>query len=370
MPHDRGPLKSALGRLARLSNIMLIGLFGIGYVSAFLPPEWFWWTGLPASLLPFLAAGILAAGLLHFVLGHWGYVILHTVLLGLFLMRTGGLPGASEVPPDDRPLLTVMSFNYTPFERGNEVNPLLRSTLGDLASTYSPDLIAMQSIRVFQRRGELALIDQLDTLATVGYHAEPEHNTAPFLDTRVPLFRHSSPPTRQEPIVLDAQQGTDRHVMRSELEWDGQTIVVYNVHLRSFERGHALNLLATGRYRAALRELVAIYRRDVLHRTREARELRHLLDEETKPLLLIGDMNASPFNWEYRHIRGTRADAAAQMGGNWKFTWHTQLPLARIDHVLTSEHWKPISLRIDTTTISDHYPLIMELQRADQGMDE
>lgn len=165
--------------------------------------------------------------------------------------------------------------------------------------------------------------------------------------------------------MLEAQEGTDRHIMRSELEWGGHTTVVYNVHLRSFERSYALHMLTDGKYRAGILELLNIYRRDVLHRAREARELRRLLDAETEPLLLIGDLNASPFNWEYRHIRGARNDAAAQLGGNWSFTWHTKFPVARIDHVITSKHWQPVSLQVDSTTISDHYPLIMELQRTE-----
>ena len=368
MSHNNSPDRTLLGALGRFANAMLLLLFGLGYLSVFLPPEWFWWTGLPASLLPFLATGVLIVALIHFTTGTWGAFILHIVLVGLFVMRAGGLPFETfDAPPtdEDRPILTVMSYNYTPFERGQEVNDRLRNTLGDLATTYEPNLIAMQSIRVFQQRGETRFVDQLDTLATIGYYAAPEQNTAPHLDTRVPLLRKSAPASHQEPIVLEAQEGTDRHIMRSELEWGGDTIVVYNVHLRSFERSHALDLIRAEEYGAGLLELLSIYRRDVLHRAREARELRRLLDAETKPLLVIGDLNASPFNWEYRHIRGARNDAAAQLGGNWMFTWHTKFPVARIDHVITSKHWQPVSLQVDSTTISDHYPLIMELQRSE-----
>ena len=354
-------LKTLLIGLAGLANVGLILLFAAGYASAFLPPAWFWWTWLPASLLPFWAAGLLLATAIHLLRGRWGYVALHAVLLALFLTRAS-LPWPSPpTSPDAASVLTVMSFNYTPFDRSVDQRSLLRNELGALADTHTPDLIAMQSIRVFQRRGQLVFSDQLDTLATAGYHAEPEQNEASYLDTRVPLFQRSGPVLHQEPIVLSSQEDIERHVMRSELEWRGQPIVVYNVHLRSFERSHALNLLARGRYRTAFRELVAVYRRDVLQRTHEARELRALLDEESQPTLLVGDLNASPFNWEYRHVRGTWLDPAAALGGNWRFTWHTRFPLARIDHVLASSHWQPHAMQVDTTRISDHYPLIVSL---------
>jgi len=255
-----------------------------------------------------------------------------------------------------------MSFNYTPQELSSDHDPVLRRALGHLAAHYTPNVIAMQSTRVFQRRGQVALINQLDTLATVGYHAKPQAGFEARFDTRVPLFSRPKAPARQEPIVLEAQQDTDRHITRAELRWQGRDIVVYNVHLRSFERGYALELLEAGRYHDALLELVAVYRRDVLRRVQEVRELRRLIADETAPTLLVGDLNASPFNWEYHHLHAALHDAPAHLGGNWRFTWHTRLPLARIDHVLTSRHWQPVSLSIDPTPISDHYPLVVQLR--------
>ena len=357
-----------------LISMLVLSLFSIGFASVYLPPVWFWWTGLPASLLPFLALAAVGLLLVHALLGHGRWAGLHLAVVVLFLIRAGWPAAlyadlqtqaratqadAATVPRADT--LTVMSFNYTPQEGGPAHAPVLRNALGHLASTYRPELIAMQSVRVFQRRGRVAFINELDTLAAAGYRVKPDAGFAP-LDTRVPLFSRLPVPMRQQPVVLKAQQRTDRHVTRTELSWQGQDIVVYNAHLRSFERGYALELLEAGRYRDALRELVAVYRRDVLRRVQEVRELRRLVARETQPTLLLGDLNASPFNWEYHHMRGEMRDAAAQLGGNWRFTWHTRLPLARIDHVLTSAHWQPVAMHVDPTHVSDHFPLIVQLQ--------
>ena len=359
--------RTVLGGIITLVSVFVIALFSIGFASAYLPPLWFWWTGLPASLLPFLALGAAGLGLLHAVLRHSRWTAAHFAVVVLFVIRAGW-PASLQIEAQadggafpNADTLTVMSFNYTPQERSPEHAPVLRNTFGHLASTYTPDLIAMQSIRVFQRRGRVTLINGLDTLAAVGYQAQPDTGFTP-IDTRVPLFTRLQGAMRQEPIVLEAQQGTDRHIIRAELAWRGRDIVVYNVHLRSFERGYALELLEAGRYRDALRELVAVYRRDVLRRVEEVRELRRRIERETKPTLLVGDLNASPFNWEYRHVRGALRDAPAHLGGNWRFTWHTRLPLARIDHVLTSAHWDALSMHVDATTISDHFPLVVTLR--------
>lgn len=358
---------------AALISRVTVALFAIGFVSAYLPPAWFWWTGLPASLLPFIAMAAAGLLLVHALLRDAGWAAVHLGVVGLFVMRAG-LPGgigpaASPTAPPETAgtALTVMSFNYTPQAHVGGELPVLRDAVGRLATTYTPDLIAMQSARVFQRRGQMRLINGLDTLATTGYRVRPEPAYTQRLDTRVPIFSRVPTAVRQGEIVLQAQQDTDRHIRRAELEWQGTPIVVYNVHLRSFERGHALDLLEDERYGAALRELVAVYRRDVLRRVQEVRELRERLSNETRPTLLVGDLNASPFNWEYRHLRTALHDAPARLGGNWQFTWHTQRPLARIDHVLTSAHWEPLSVQVDSTRISDHFPIVVRLRLRKDG---
>lgn len=360
--------RAVLKGCATLASVLVLTLFGIGFTSAYLPPAWFWWTGLPASLLPFLA--VAAAGLLvlHGLLRRPRWIALHLAVVVLFVSRAGlpagiqeTIQGDMEATPDAE-TLTVMSFNYTPQDISPGSDAVRRRALGQLAAHHHPDVIAIQSTRVFERRGQVALINQLDTLATLGYQTQPDAGSGTRFDTRVPLFSRPDAPARHEPIVLEAQENTDRHITRAELQWQGHDIVIYNVHLRSFERGYALELLEAGRYRAALLELVAVYRRDVLKRVQEVRELRRLVARETKPTLLIGDLNASPFNWEYRHMQGVLHDAPARLGGNWRFTWHTRLPLARIDHVLASAHWQPVTMHVNPTTISDHFPLIVRLR--------
>lgn len=360
--------RAVLRGCATLASVLVLTLFGIGFASAYLPPAWFWWTGLPASLLPFLAVAAAGLLILHGLLHRSRWIVLHFVVVVLFVSRAGlpagiqdAMQGDAEAASDTE-TLTVMSFNYTPQDLTPGSDAVRRSALGQLAARHHPDVIAMQSARVFERRGQVALINELDTLATVGYQTQPNAGPGTRFDTRVPLFSRPDAPARHEPIVLEAQQDTDRHITRAELQWQGQNIVVYNVHLRSFERGYALELLEAGRYRHALLELVAVYRRDVLRRVQEVRELRRLIECETRPTLLVGDLNASPFNWEYHHIRDALHDAPARLGGNWRFTWHTRLPLARIDHVLTSTHWQPVAMQVDPTTISDHYPLVVQLR--------
>jgi endonuclease/exonuclease/phosphatase family metal-dependent hydrolase len=334
-------------------------LFAVGHASAYLPPTYFWWTGLPASFLPYVALAALVPLIAHGVLRQWVWVAAYGVLLVFFLGRMG-LPSSGTAPPGDD-TFQLLSLNYTPVSERPVARPYLRETLGHLASTYAPDAIALQSMQVYRRNDGVRLFHQLDTLAALGYEVEPQTGAEARFDTRAALFVREPGAARQDFISLPSQR-RDRHVSRAELPWQDATIAVYNVHLHSFDRKRLLVLLQRGTYRAALREFVAMYRRGMLRRANEARELRVLVEADSLPAIVVGDLNATPFNWEYHHLRQALDDPAADEGANWHFTWPADRPLVRIDHVLATPHWRGRGAAVDPAVLSDHRALVVGLQ--------
>jgi len=334
-------------------------LFAIGHASAYLPPTYFWWTGLPASFLPYVALVALGPLIAHGVLQQWAWVAAYGVLLVFFVGRMG-LPSSGTAPPSDE-TLQLLSLNYTPVSERPVAQPYLRQTLGHLARTYTPDAIALQSVRVYRRRDGLRLFHQLDTLVALGYEVEPQASAAARFDTRAALFVREARATRQDFIALPSQR-RDRHVSRTELPWQDASIAIYNVHLHSFDRNRLLVLLQQGLYRAAFREFWAMYRRGMLRRANEARELRVRVEADSLPAIVVGDLNATPFNWEYRHLRQALDDPAADQGANWRFTWPANRPWVRIDHVLATSHWRGSGAAVDPAVLSDHRALVVGLQ--------
>lgn len=334
-------------------------LFVVGHLSAYLPPRFFWWTGLPASFLPYVALLALVPLIVHVVLQQWAWVAAYAVLLALFLGRMG-LPSSSIAPPSDD-TFQLLSLNYTPVSKRPVAQPYLREMLGHLANTYAPDAIALQSIQVYRRGDGVRLFHQLDTLATLGYEVEPRTGAEARFDTRAALFVRDARAARQDFITLPSQR-PDRHVSRTELSWQESTVALYNVHLHSFDRARLQALLQRGRYGAAVREFVAMYRRGMLRRAHEARELRVRVEADSLPAIVVGDLNATPFNWEYRHLRQALGDPAANQGANWRFTWPADRPLVRIDHVLATSHWRGTGATVDPAVLSDHRALVVGLQ--------
>lgn len=352
-------MASGLRLIGRLLSGGWLLLFALGHLSAYLPPAYFWWTGLPASFLPYVGLAALVPLGVHAALRQWGWVAAYGLLLVLLLGRMG-LPSSGAVPPSDD-TFQLLSLNYTPITERPIAQPYLREVLGTLAATYAPDAIAIQSMQVYRRGDGVRLFHQLDTLATLGYAVEPQTGAEDHFDTRVPLFVRGGGAPRQDFIALPSQ-ARDRHITRSEVAWDGATVAIYNAHLHSFDRNRLLRLLARDAYGAAFREFFAMYRRGMRQRAHEARELRTLVEKDSLPAVVVGDLNATPFNWEYRHLRQVLNDPAARHGANWRATWPADRPLVRIDHVLATPHWRGRGAAVDPAVISDHRALVVGLQ--------
>lgn len=87
--------------------------------------------------------------------------------------------------------------------------------------------------------------------------------------------------------------------------------------------------------------------------------------ERHVPLLVCGDLNASPFSPVYRGLRKDLVDAQRANGGRALPTWPSRRPLFRIDHLFTSQSIavRGCEVRRDALTMlaSDHLPLVAEL---------
>ncbi len=337
----------------------LLALFATGHASALLPPSYFWWTGLPASFLPFIATAAFGVMAAHALARHWLWVGAYSLLLVLFLFRMG-VPYGQDAPPNEE-TLQILTLNFTPPDDSPPAQTFLRHAWGTFANTYDPDIIAVQSMHTYRRGDEVRLFHQLDTLTALGYEVEPQ-SASNRLNTYVPVFLRNEGVPRQDVIEMESHRRSGRHITRSEIEWDEQRFALYNVHLHSFDRLPFQRLFVRGHYRAAAREFASMYRRGILQRVQEARELREIVAADSLPVLLVGDLNASPFNWEYRHLRGELQDLAAQSGANWRFTWHAEAPMVRIDHVLGSRHWRAVHTKVDDYVISDHLPLVVGIR--------
>ena len=134
---------------------------------------------------------------------------------------------------------------------------------------------------------------------------------------------------------------------RAVLRVAGREVAVYNVHLRSF-----------GRWRESLGPgSLAGLRDDIVQRAEEAEYLRGLLDAETLPYVVAGDLNSTPDQWAYRRVAAGTRDALAIKGGLLTGTYPSAFPLTQIDAVLASPEFGVVDAGVGPRGLSDHRPV-------------
>ncbi len=352
-------------------DVLLAGLFLLGYAARYVHPHYGWWMELIAVGLPYLSVGVIVMGVVVAVLRRWRIALAHAVLLvliGVRFVSPGG--GAPEPQPGD---LTIMTLNMPAhLEASPPEEQAHRLRL--LAQRVEPDIIAMQETRVRYRTGPgyplsgatLQLASLLDTLhyrpARLS-EVEKERRDGRLVVSQPVLGR--IPLEEQTYIRLETDDPQDRvsYVTRVEFRWHGRRAVLYNVHLRSYgpakpweENGEA-SPARPGRPR-----YLAQYRDAIRYRAQEVEHLRRLIEQETLPVLVAGDFNSTPHSWAYRQLSRGMQDAFAVAGSGWGATYHAARPFARIDFVLAGPAWEIVSAEVPDVHLSDHRPLVVRLR--------
>lgn len=89
--------------------------------------------------------------------------------------------------------------------------------------------------------------------------------------------------------------------------------------------------------------------------------------EQRGPAVLVGDLNAGPRSKAYKHLAGRMRDVQLAAPVPCRLnTFHTRLPLRRIDHVFVSEGIRVAAVEAVRTPLarvaSDHVPLMADLR--------
>lgn len=345
---------------------LLILLFLVGYASAYLPPRWFWWTGLLATIIPYTSLLLLLVAPVIFVRGDRALRVFHLAVLVAVVVRF--FPGhslfATREPAEDD--LVLMTFNAP--VRGPNPDTLARATLR-LVEAVDPDLLALQEPVVWMSPSHpagvratphlQAVVDSLRYEVTVPKGAGPPFDIEQPVVSRIGIEDQSQ-------IILPPAAGTERvnYVARMRFRWKGREAVLYNVHLHTVgERkpwhDDNIRLFNPAYWRPYLRW----YREAYLRRAWEAEQVRKALERETLPVILTGDFNSTVHHWEYRHLARGLRNAFTVRGREWGATYHARLPLVRIDHILVSPEWEVIEAHVpEAHAFSDHRPVVARLR--------
>jgi endonuclease/exonuclease/phosphatase family metal-dependent hydrolase len=103
------------------------------------------------------------------------------------------------------------------------------------------------------------------------------------------------------------------------------------------------------------------YRGDPGIRRQQVIESVAIIGADDTPVLLFGDLNASPAAPELRGLLVRLSDAWPDTAGAG-FTYPASNPVRRIDYVLISRHFRVVSAHVPDAMASDHRPVIVDLR--------
>lgn len=298
---------------------------------SYLPPQ-FWILPLPVLLVPsLLCSRKLALCQLLILLG---FVFLHMDYQLRPFSRFAPDPGA----------FTILSYN-----RGQHRN----QSLQPFKNKIFPDAVALQGAK---RRGNR-------------YAAAPEYQEFPFVDEIGEFVLLSKfPITGKERVTLPLGERDYGVAGRFLLDFHGQTIAVYNVHLPTprdvlsyYRRGAFLYGIfgVPGTPWGAKRKANQKYWD---HRVRLASEFALILENDPLPFVAVGDFNMPHHGVAYRLFTRNLEDAHKKAGHGFGYTFpgYTRNPLTlggpwlRLDYAFCNDGWKTRDFLTENERTSQH----------------
>ncbi len=177
------------------------------------------------------------------------------------------------------------------------------------------------------------------------------------------------------PIVKTFEHDIDvlgsNQLQQSDIDFQGDTLSVFNIHLRSNRFSEAESgLVEKPQDFSTENDTVMKHSKRILnklfhtaiHRGLEAKLMAHQINRSKYPSLVCGDLNDIPGSYVYFQIRGKQQDAFLSGGSGLGATYIKTLPLLRIDYLFYPNNMTLTGFQNFDIPYSDHRPLMMRLR--------
>ncbi len=159
-------------------------------------------------------------------------------------------------------------------------------------------------------------------------------------------------------------------VLLSDIKTKDKTIRVLNVHLQSFKFGSehyryikglkdstidALNIAKT-------KDLAGQLSSGFKKRINQLEILKQQIKSSPYPVIICSDLNEIPLSYVYENLSEELYDSFLESGSGLGVTHASNYPFMRIDYILTSQDLNPTSFHVVEKELSDHYPIVAEIQ--------
>ena len=367
---DRGrkPRRSLLRRLLDLLMTLLTAVTAVTMVVTFFVPYvdpgrvWFFPVlGLAAPAVYVVTVVLALYWIIRWRLVRAG-IMVALVVVGLFKVSLFYRPEFRRNYGDeryDRRAFKVMTYNVRGFYGENGL-----SSVGDvlqLIGDHNPDIICLQEFnaRLAGQSDEFALLDEKYESAVFGRTQAPDslYGAPLVILSKYRILRSGVVLTPGTSVWADLLIGDD-------------TIRVFNNHLRSTAIKAADNEYITNRdfisdtaREVKIRSIVSRLRENSILRAAQVDSIADVIADARARCIVCGDFNDTPMSYVYRTMAGGLNDAFSKSGSGYSHTFRGFFNTLRIDYVLCSDSFDPVSYEVPQVEYSDHLPVVVRLQK-------
>lgn len=350
--------KSVVDGILYFINTIAAFLLMASYLSTYVDPRIFSWFSFLGLAYPYLL-------LINIVFAIWWAlrmklkIILPTVAIALGYPHLGELyqfKGSNQVVSGGS-TLKVMTYNVRMLNHFNWLEDAnIPQKVEDLILEENPDILQLQEFRQLSPALKVKLPYKLSSFK------ERPGGTGQVTYSRYPLENAII-----HDFVIPDSIGSKGKALISDINWQGRSIRLINVHLASVglkdEEYADLGNLSDkdqDQITEGLNKVGGDLKNAFVRRAHQVDNLLMLLADSPHPIILAGDFNDPPTSFTYQSISEKLKDSFIEAGNGLVRTYNRgPIPL-RIDYILYSSDLRCYDYKVRTETLSDHYPVIAE----------
>ena len=342
-------------------NIFAAVLLLLAYLSPYFTPKNFWFISILGLLYPILVITNGVFIIFWLVRKKWKFWLSAVCLIigwvPMFRFVNFHSPPTEAAPYEGS--IIVASYNVYGLkilrQQGNEP---LETKLGDFVETMhrngrKPDILCVQENNGFSHK----VIREYFNYPYQFYHQ----------DRRVTIYSIYEIIQRGE---IDFG-GRTTSCLWVDINYNGQTIRVYNAHLQSNQISleteklmQEADIQESETWRD-IRTVFGKYRWTAMQRIEQANLIYDHAKNVSHPVIICGDFNDTPLSRPYRLINQDFMDSFVEAGTGIGTTYAGHLPFLRIDYIFYNSPLTVTGHWIVRKEFSDHYPIFSTLRLID-----
>jgi endonuclease/exonuclease/phosphatase family metal-dependent hydrolase len=361
-----------------LSNIIVAVLFLLGCYVRWFNPAWWWFLGffnLGAFYLLVVLLGFILFWL--FAKPRWAIISIVAILLAwgplhhIFPFRVSENFTRQKAPEAIR----IMTWNVEHFDiLKHKTHPENKQKMLELIREYQPDIACFQEMVGADSIAKAInyIPDILQQTGFENYH----YSWNPKLDFdanhHFGIIIFSRHPIINKQTISFLPRDYNSIFQYADIVKGQDTIRVFNVHLQSLKFSNDnLKYIDDPSIKdaAAVKEsksIISKLKKGFVKRGVQAERIRDEINKSPYPVIVCGDFNDLPNSYAYSIIGKDLNNVFEQKGSGLGRTYSGISPTLRIDNIFTGKKMEVLQYNRIAKKLSDHFPVIADVQMTNQ----